>query len=107
MVAVMYNIKKQLGQKIKKLRKSRSLTQEKLAEIINIEVPSLSNIETGKFAPSVDTLQKICEALNVEPWEFYYFNVLSHEEMVDKINQKIKDNFDLAKVLYNFLKAVE
>ena len=73
----MIEIKKALGKKIKQIRKSKNLTQEKLAELIGLEVPSLSNIETGKFAPSVDTLQKLCAVMDVEPWEFYHFNEVS------------------------------
>lgn len=103
----MSDIKKQLGKKIKQIRKNKNLTQEELAEMIEIEVPSLSNIETGKFAPSVETLQKLSNALNVGMWEFYYFNTLTDEQMFEEINAKIKNNSELLKTVYNFLKAVE
>lgn len=103
----MSDIKKQLGKKIKQIRKSKNLTQEELAEMIEIEVPSLSNIETGKFAPSIETLQKLSNALNVGMWEFYYFNTLTDEQMFKEINAKIKNNPELLKTVYNFLKAVE
>lgn len=103
----MSDIKKQLGKKIKQIRKSKNLTQEELAEMIEIEVPSLSNIETGKFAPSVETLQKLSNVLQVGLWEFYYFNTLTDEQMFEEINAKIKNNSELLKTVYNFLKAVE
>lgn len=103
----MSDIKKLLGKKIKQIRKNRAMTQEQLAEMIGIEVPSLSNIETGKFAPSTDTLQKLGKALSVELWEFYYFNIMTHQQMLDEIDNKIKDNINLTKTLYCFLKAVE
>ena len=41
------NIKKELGEKIKRVRKSRGITQEQLAEMIDISPRSLSNIEVG------------------------------------------------------------
>ncbi len=103
----MSNIKKLLGSQIKKIRKSRNLTQEQLAEMIGIEVPSLSNIETGKFAPSVENLQKLSQALSVDLWEFYYFNAKPHELMRIEIQDKIENDDKLTKILYNFLKAVE
>ena len=53
----MDNLKKQLGQNIKLIRKAKKLTQEKLAEIVGIGTPNISYIESGKFAPSIDTLQ--------------------------------------------------
>lgn len=103
----MSDIKKLLGKKIKQLRKEKNLTQEELAELIEIETPSMSNIERGKFAPSVETLQKLSNVLNVGIWEFYYFDNLSNEEMIARINSKMKSKPDLVKLIFNFLKAVE
>lgn len=103
----MSDIKKLLGKKIKQIRKNKNLTQEKLAELINIEIPSLSNIETGKYAPSVETLQKLSEVLEVEPWELYYFNDISQEKMKKYVMSKIDNNFDFLKITYGFLKALE
>lgn len=102
----MIDIKKALGKKIKQIRKSKNLTQERLAELIVLEVPSLSNIETGKFAPSVDTLQKLSDVLDVDPWDFYYFNEVSEEKMVSEINFAIKNDARLLKIVYSFLKSV-
>ena len=41
------NIKKLLGEKIKRLRKNRGLTQEQFSEMINIAPRNLSRIEVG------------------------------------------------------------
>ncbi len=103
----MSDLKKALGKKIKQIRKEKQLTQERLAELINIEIPSLSNIETGKFAPSIETLQKLSEVLEVEPWEFYYFNEISNEKMKKVIYEKMDKNPSLIKVVYNFIIALE
>lgn len=103
----MSDVKKALGKKIKQIRKSKNFTQEELAELIDIEIPSLSNIETGKFAPSAETLQKLSLVLNTPIWEFYYFDVLTNQQMTEEIMGKIQDNPELTKVLYNFLKAIE
>ena len=103
----MSDLKKALGKKIKQIGKEKQLTQERLAELINIEIPSLSNIETGKFAPSIETLQKLSEVLEVEPWEFYYFNEISNEKMKKVIYEKMDKNPSLIKVVYNFIIALE
>ena len=50
--------KKLLGKRIKELRKYRNFTQEKLAELIDIEPCSLSAIEIGRHFPSLPTLEK-------------------------------------------------
>ncbi len=85
----MSDFKKLLGKKIQIIRKSKGLTQEKLAELIDIETPSLSYLETGKYSPSIETLQKLSEVLMIEPWEFYYFNEISE----DKMKTELKKSF--------------
>lgn len=83
------------------------LTQEKLAELIDIETPSLSYIETGKYSPSVETLQKLADALNVKPWEFYYFDDISDDEKREELKKALDTNPKLIKMLYNFYKSIE
>ncbi len=102
----MSDFKKLLGKRIKEIRKSKNLTQEKLVELINIEVPSMSYIETGKFAPSVETLQKLSEVLQVKPWEFYYFETLTQEEMINELITTLKHNKQLTETVYYFYKSL-
>jgi transcriptional regulator with XRE-family HTH domain len=52
-------LKKELGKNIQKYRKLNRITQEKLAELIGVEINSISSIETGKYFPSPDNLVKI------------------------------------------------
>ena len=56
--------KKLLGEKIKRLRTMRGLTQAELAGTV-ITRNMLSNIENGKALPSLDTLEYIAESLSV------------------------------------------
>jgi len=58
-----------LGENIKKYRKIRGLTQEKLAEALGMEIKSLSLIETGNCFVSSKTLAKLSEFLRVSPAE--------------------------------------
>ena len=57
------NIQEQLGNRIKKLRKIKGLSQESFAEQIDIAVNTLSSIETGKAFMTSQTLGKILEVL--------------------------------------------
>ena len=61
----MTTLKEKLGKRIKEIRKSRNLTQEKLAEMIGLDTPNLSNIERGKRFLSSETLEKIVKSLNL------------------------------------------
>lgn len=102
----MSDFKKLLGKKIQSIRKAKGLTQERLAELIDIETPSLSYLETGKYAPSVETLQKLSKVLNVKPWEFYFFTELSDEDKKNELKKALDENPKLIKMLYNCYKSI-
>ena len=53
------------GSRLKEMRKKRGLTQEQLAEALNISTPHLGNIEIGKRGISVDLLVEVSDILNV------------------------------------------
>lgn len=54
-----------LSVRIVELRKSKGLTQEKVAEEADIDRVALANIETGRRRPTVTTLYKLSQALGV------------------------------------------
>lgn len=54
-----------IGKRIKGIRLMRGITQEKLAETVNISVPHVSRIENGWASPSLQTLVDICNALDI------------------------------------------
>lgn len=60
-----------VGQRIKQLRLARRLTLNGLARRAGVAVSFLSGIEAGTTSPSVASLQKILEALNVHVAEFF------------------------------------
>ena len=103
----MTDIKAKIGHKIKLIRKQKGFTQEKLAELIGIEPQSMSYMETGRFAPSPDTLQKLSEVLGVEPYEFYYFNEPDKTKMQKELISAIKKDEKLLKTLYSVYKSIE
>ena len=68
------------GIKVRCIREYRKLSQSKLAEIINVTDAALSNLETGKSYPHINTLLSICDALDVS-----VVFLLSDEKDVTKI----------------------
>lgn len=54
-----------LAKRISSLRKSKGMTQEKLADAAAIDRVALANIETGKRRPTVTTVYRISTALGV------------------------------------------
>ena len=99
--------KKLLGKRIKELRKRKELSQEKLAELAQIEPTSLSNIENGRNYPSFMTLEKILKVLKTDFIEVFKFtqhnepeNLLIEIESILKANpEKIQDFYKIAKAL--------
>lgn len=54
-----------IGERIKKIRKSQKITQDKLSEMAGISPQHLSQIESAKTKLSLPALINICNALNV------------------------------------------
>lgn len=78
----MAKFKKSLGKRIRDIRKKNDLSQEQFAELIGIDPNSVSRIECGVHYPSLDTLEKISTALEVEMRDLFIFNKKeSAEEM--------------------------
>lgn len=79
----MKSTKSLLGARIKELRKSRVMSQEQLAEKIGVDPKHLSRIEVGRGYPSLDTLEQIANALNVEMKLLFEFQHLDVADSVD------------------------
>lgn len=57
---------KLLGKKIQKQRKTIGLTQEKLAEKVNVSRAYIGYIEQARNTPSLELLQKIAKTLKID-----------------------------------------
>lgn len=55
-----------LIEQIKERRKVLDITQETLAEISGVGIRTLKQFESGKGNPTLETLQKLCDALGLE-----------------------------------------
>ncbi len=65
------DIKCIFGTAVKNLRQEKGITQEKLAEFLDIERQTVATIETGKRFVSSELLSKLCNFFNVEPYVFF------------------------------------
>ncbi len=103
-------IKEELGKKIKRMRLNRGLTQEQLAEMIDVSQRTLSGIEIGENFVTAETLDKIIKALNTTTEDLFATNHLKSEsEILKEINQGIKyisQNPLKLDILYNVVKSL-
>ena len=61
-MALDYNI---IGERLKKARTEKGLTQEKLSEKLDVSIAFLSRIERGSSHISLKRLSQICEILGI------------------------------------------
>ena len=61
---------KEMGKKIKTLRKSKRITLETMSKLSSIDVSNLSFLENGKRNPHLLTLRSIASILEVDVKDF-------------------------------------
>lgn len=64
---------KNIGNRLRKLREQKDLTQEELALQAGLNRAYIGYIERGERNPSTDTLAKLAKVLNVPLYEFFKF----------------------------------
>lgn len=72
-----------LGKNIKRERRNQNLTQEQLAELVNISTVFLSQIETANRIPSLETAYKIASCLHIPL-----------DNLINDMNSSIKTDID-------------
>lgn len=103
------------GDNLKQIRKSRKISQERLAEILGVSRQSVSKWETGENFPSMQNIMCLCDIFKCK------INDLVHEDFVDidlldeeikmsvvKFKKEKQKNMKiLSKITYILLKVVE
>lgn len=84
-----------IGERVKKFRKNRGLTQEKLAELLNISVPHMSNIENGKTKFSMPVFINLINILDVTADMLLFEQITSkgkvHGMVLKEVNEVLMD----------------
>jgi transcriptional regulator with XRE-family HTH domain len=62
-----------IGEKLKRLRERRYLTQRELAEKAGISADTIVKLEQDRWEPRLRTIRKLAEALDVHPDELTGF----------------------------------
>ena len=57
----------EVGKRMAKRRKELGLKQYEVCEMINVNYKYISNLETGRSAPSLEMIMNLCEALETTP----------------------------------------
>lgn len=94
------DIDKSFGKLIKQYRKKNKITQETLAEKLNISVKYISRVENGTSGLKTQSLLKCINILGIEP-NLLYGPFITHEDVKKDIDlsNKIKELSEAKKEL--------
>lgn len=82
---------RELGKKIKSIRKKNNITLVQLSELSGISQSYLSRIENGKHDPTFSVLLQIARALQIQVGMLYEEKIQNHEHInIIRKNQRIK-----------------
>ncbi len=85
------DLKELLKFNIKYYRYKNKLSQEKLAELCSLSARYLTDIERGNHYPTLNKIEKIAKALNLEPYELFQ-NPKRDKNLVKKIMESRQYN---------------
>lgn len=101
-------LKEQFAKNLKTIRKSRKLTQEQLAELVDVDFRYISFLENARSFPSCDLIEKLTKALNINFSDLFVFEQnLSREDIKQQLlktvelldNKKLNTLLNVAKNL--------
>jgi len=104
-MALDYNI---IGERLKKARLEKKLTQEKLAEKIDVSVAFLSRIERGSSQINLKRLSQICEILGKSEGEILNGAISSSRNYLNDDFRALLKNCppDKQKLIYKIARAI-
>lgn len=104
-MALDYNI---IGERLKKARQNKHLTQEMLSEKLDMSVAYLSRIECGSSQISLKRLDQMCEILDVSKGYILEGTSVNSKNYLNKEFSELLANCpqDKYKLIYNIAKVV-
>jgi len=100
----MESLKKKFGQRVRKIRLKQNLSQEELAEKIDIAVNNMGKIERGESFVTAVTLEKLASVLGVKVEDFFKFDsFVSIDDMKKELDMEKMSDEEIRQ-LYRFYK---
>ena len=98
---------------MKKYRKKRRISQMKLAEMLDTSTSYIGEIEINSRVPSMDMVERIAKALNIEPFRLFvddkertnanmqetdnyleYLSTIERQDLAQRIKNRISNEVD-------------
>lgn len=93
-----------LGNFLAQLRNEKGITQEQLAEMINVNYKTISKWECGNSSPSLDILNQLCEIFDVSLYEMSIYKriknpLISKNDIKRIINKQSITKYIILKII--------
>lgn len=98
------NLLKDMGKRLSQRRKQLDLTQEQLAEKMDVSIQMISNMELGKKAIRPENLLKVCKILDISS-DYVLTGEKGEKETTDifvKINRLSDKELEIIETLINY-----
>ncbi len=104
-MAIDYSV---IGERLKKARKEKHLTQEQLAEKIDVSIAFLSRIERGSSQINLKRLSQICDILEITEGDILNGTSSKSAKYLDfEFSNLLKDcSAEKQKLIYDIAKVV-
>jgi len=89
----MTNLRDILAHNLKKKRQNCGFSQEKLAEMVSVSTHHIATIETARNYPTLDLIERMANALNIEIYELF-INPLSPPEEMERLYEVVAKNIE-------------
>lgn len=97
----MENVRKEIGKKIREIRKIKGLTQEELGEKANLSYKFIGELERGKVNVSLDSIDRISKALGI------YIGDLFRKEKEPILKITVKEKTPLSKLSFHDIRLIK
>ena len=108
-MSIIYKI---IGKNIKKWRSLRGLTQEKVAELLNVHANTVGRIERGEHFCKPQTIEKLSKILSIKPSDLFETNSkkfnTGDDDLIYQIGKALENltNEELSEI-YKFILSVK
>lgn len=88
----MSDVVKRVGDRIRRLRKDKGLSQEQLAELSGLHTNYVGQVERGEKNLTIETLQKVVGGLGVSLEEFFrYLDPMERKDTLGQIVEMLSE----------------
>jgi len=89
----MTNLREILAYNLKEKRQNCGFSQAKLAEMVSVSTHHIATIETARNYPTLDLVERMAKALDIEIYELF-INPLSPPEEMERLYEEVAKNLE-------------